>query len=192
MIASASGGIEPLFGLVFERNVMDGTQMFEINPIFEKYAKEKGFYSEDLMKKISITGSIAHVDGIDEDIKNVFSTAHDVSPEWHVRMQAAFQLHTDNAVSKTINFEEYATKEDITKAYILAFENNLKGITVYRNNSRTFQPMNLEAKKEEVVIEQVEEEAVEVKKHTCPDCGTTVEFGEGCFICLNCGYSGCS
>lgn len=194
MIANASGGIEPLFGLVFERNVMDGTQMFEVNPVFEKYAKEKGFYSNDLMQQISVTGSIVHVDGISDNVKGIFSTAHDVSPEWHVRMQAAFQLHTDNAVSKTINFEEYATKEDIAKSYILAFENNLKGITVYRNNSRTFQPMNLEAKKEEnvTVCEDVQEEAVEVKKHICPDCGTTVEFGEGCFICLNCGYSGCS
>lgn len=194
MIASASGGVEPLFGLVFERNVMDGTQLFEINPIFEKYAKEKGFYSQELMQEIALTGSIAHVNGISDNVKNIFSTAHDVSPEWHVRMQAAFQLHTDNAVSKTINFEEHATKEDIAKAYILAFENNLKGITVYRNNSRTFQPMNLEAKKEEnSALEQVQEEVVvEVKEHVCPDCGTTVEFGEGCFICLNCGYSGCS
>ncbi len=194
MIANASGGIEPLFGLVFERNVMDGTQLFEINPIFEKYAKEKGFYSQELLKEISTTGSIAHVKFAPIDAKKIFVTAHDVSPEWHVRMQAAFQLHTDNAVSKTINFEENATKEDIAKSYILAFDNNLKGITVYRNNSRTFQPMNLEAKKEEKIqIEIIEEEiSVEVKKHICPECGTSVEFGEGCFICLNCGYSGCS
>lgn len=198
MIANASGGIEPLFGLVFERNVMDGTQLFEINPVFEKYAKDHGFYTNELLKQISVTGSIAHVEGVSNTVKGIFSTAHDVSPEWHVRMQAAFQLHTDNAVSKTVNFEEDATKEDIAKAYVLAFENNLKGITVYRNNSRTFQPMNLEAKKENneeiATIEEVGivEEFAEIRKHICPDCGTTVEFGEGCFICLNCGYSGCS
>lgn len=194
MIASASGGVEPLFGLVFSRNVMDGTEMLEINPIFEKYAKDNGFYSEELMKEIAKDGSIAHVEGISDEVKQMFATAHDVTPEWHVRMQAAFQLHTDNAVSKTVNFEESATKEDIEKAYILAFENDLKGITVYRNNSRTFQPMNLDAKKgPEIELKPAqEEETVEMKKFTCPDCGTSIEMAEGCFICLGCGYSGCS
>jgi len=196
MIASASGGVEPLFGLVFSRNVMDGTEMLEINPVFEKYAKENGFYSENLMKEIAKDGSIAHVEGVSNEVKQTFATAHDVTPEWHVRMQAAFQLHTDNAVSKTVNFEESATREDIEKAYILAFENNLKGITVYRNNSRTFQPMNLDVKKTseiELKPAQAEVEAeVVLKKFTCPDCGTSIEMAEGCFICLNCGYSGCS
>ena len=196
MIASASGGVEPLFGLVFSRNVMDGTEMLEINPVFEKYAKENGFYSENLMKEIAKDGSIAHVEGVSNEIKQTFATAHDVTPEWHVRMQAAFQLHTDNAVSKTVNFEESATRKDIEKAYILAFENNLKGITVYRNNSRTFQPMNLDVKKtSEIELKPAQEEVepeVVLKKFTCPDCGTSIEMAEGCFICLNCGYSGCS
>lgn len=196
MIASASGGIEPLFGLVFSRNVMDGTEMLEINPVFEEYAKDNGFYSEELMKEIAKDGSIAHVNGISEEVKKIFATAHDVTPEGHVLMQAAFQLHTDNAVSKTINFQESATREDIEQAYVLAFNNNLKGITVYRNNSRTFQPMNLDAKKAEIPnieIKPVEEEPeVVLKKFTCPECGTSIEMAEGCFICLNCGYSGCS
>lgn len=195
MIASASGGVEPLFGLVFFRNVMDGTEMLEINPIFEKYAKDNGFYSEDLMKAIAKEGTIAHIEGISNEVKHIFATAHDVSPEWHVKMQAAFQLHTDNAVSKTVNFEETATREDIEKAYILAFENNLKGITVYRNNSRTFQPMNIDASKApEIEIKPVisEEPTGEIKKVVCPDCGNSIEMAEGCFICLNCGHSGCS
>ncbi len=204
MIASASGGVEPLFGLVFLRVVMDGTEMLEVNPIFENYAKQHGFYSKELMEKIASDGTIAHIEGIPYEVKQIFATAHDVTPEWHVKMQAAFQLHTDNAVSKTVNFEEHATREDIEKAYILAFENNLKGITVYRNNSRTFQPMNIEApKKEETAsVEICEEEKVEeiqeyqptgeVKTVTCPECGTKIEMAEGCFICLNCGYSGCS
>lgn len=194
MIASASGGVEPLFGLVFFRNVMDGTEMLEINPVFEKYAKEKGFYSENLMKEIAKDGSIAHVEGVSEEVKHIFATAHDVTPEWHVKMQAAFQLHTDNAVSKTVNFEEHATREDIEKAYILAFENNLKGITVYRNNSRTFQPMNLDAKKApELEIKPIEEEpSGEIKNVVCPECKTTIQMAEGCFICPGCGYSGCS
>lgn len=194
MIASASGGVEPLFGLVFLRNVMDGTEMLEINPIFEKYAKDNGFYSENLMKEVAKDGSVAHVSNVPKDAKNIFVTAHDVSPEWHVKMQAAFQLHTDNAVSKTINFEEQATREDIEKSYVLAFENNLKGITVYRNNSRTFQPMNLDVKKApEIELKPaLEEPKIVLKKFTCPECGTSIEMAEGCFICLNCGYSGCS
>ncbi|MDD3437060.1 MAG: vitamin B12-dependent ribonucleotide reductase [Candidatus Gastranaerophilales bacterium] len=197
MIAGASGGIEPLFGLVFFRNVMDGTEMLEVNPIFEKYARDNGFYSDELMKEIAKDGSIAHIDGISDEVKQIFVTAHDVTPQWHVLMQAAFQLHTDNAVSKTINFQEDATREDIEKAYILAFENDLKGITVYRNNSRTFQPMNLDAKKTpEIEIKPALEESYkptgEIKKFKCPDCGTSIEMAEGCFICPGCGYSGCS
>ena len=100
------------------------------------------------MGEIAQTGSIAHIDGVDEKTKEIFVTAHDISPKSHVMMQAAFQLHTDNAVSKTVNFEEDATLEDVAQAYILAYKNNLKGITVYRNNSRYSQPMLLEGKKE--------------------------------------------
>lgn len=202
MIASASGGVEPLFGLVFSRLIMDGTEMLEINPIFKDYMVKKGLYSEELMQKIAKDGSVAHVDGISDEIKHIFATAHDVSPYWHVKMQAAFQLHTDNAVSKTVNFEEHATRKDIEEAYILAYENNLKGITVYRNNSRQFQPMNLDDKKKTDVEQNVQEETKiateeyapsgEVKTVTCPECGNTIEMAEGCFICLNCGYSGCS
>ena len=200
MIAGASGGVEPLFGLVFSRLIMDGTEMLEINPIFKDYMIKNGFYSEELMQKIAKDGSIAHVDGIPEKVKHIFVTAHDVSPYWHVKMQAAFQLHTDNAVSKTVNFEENATRKDIEEAYLLAYENNLKGITVYRNNSRQFQPMNLDDKKKEEKVEEQpevskEEEynpSGEIKTVTCPECGNTIEMAEGCFICLNCGYSGCS
>ncbi len=204
MIAGASGGVEPLFGLVFSRLIMDGTEMLEINPIFKDYAVKHGFYSEDLMKEIAKTGSVAHVAGVSEEVKKIFVTAHDVSPYWHVKMQAAFQLHTDNAVSKTVNFEEHATRKDIEEAYVLAYENNLKGITVYRNNSRQFQPMNLDDKKKTEEAKQAEAETPvqddkeeynptgEIKTVTCPECGNTIEMAEGCFICLNCGYSGCS
>ena len=201
MIAGASGGVEPLFGLVFSRLIMDGTEMFEVNPIFKDYAIKHGFYSDELMSKIAKTGSIAHVDGVSDEVKHIFVTAHDVSPYWHVKMQAAFQLHTDNAVSKTVNFEEHATRKDIEEAYVLAYENNLKGITVYRNNSRQFQPMNLDDKKkeetkvEEPVVEETKEEynpTGEIKTVKCPECGNEIKMAEGCFICLKCGYSGCS
>lgn len=204
MIASASGGVEPLFGLVFSRLIMDGTEMLEVNPIFKDYMTSRGLYSDELMQKIAKDGSVAHVDGISDEIKHIFVTAHDVSPYWHVKMQAAFQLHTDNAVSKTVNFEEHATRKDIEEAYILAYENNLKGITVYRNNSRQFQPMNLDSKKKEEtkveetvepVVEEVKEEynpTGEIKTVKCPECGNEIKMAEGCFICLKCGYSGCS
>jgi ribonucleoside-diphosphate reductase alpha chain len=201
MIAGASGGVEPLFGLVFSRLIMDKTEMLEVNPIFKDYMISHGLYSDELMSKIAVDGSVAHVDGVSEEIKHIFVTAHDVTPYWHVKMQAAFQLHTDNAVSKTVNFVESATREDIEEAYILAYKSHLKGITVYRNNSRTFQPMNLkkEEKKEETPVTEVVEEVTEeynptgeVKVVTCPECGNKIEMAEGCFICLNCGYSGCS
>ncbi len=204
MIASASGGIEPLFGLVFMRNIMDGTEMLEVNPIFKEYAINHGIYSEELMRKISEEGTIAHIEGVDDKTKQIFVTAHDVTPYWHVKMQAAFQLHTDNAVSKTVNFVESATREDIENTYMLAYENNLKGITVYRNNCRPIQPMNLTKKKEET--KQVEEEIAvreeptaeeynptgEIKTVVCPECGTKIQMAEGCFICPGCGYSGCA
>lgn len=210
MIAGASGGVEPLFGLVFSRLIMDGTEMLEVNPIFKDYMVSHGLYSEKVMSQIAKEGTIAHVDGIPEKVKHIFVTAHDVTPYWHVKMQAAFQLHTDNAVSKTVNFVESATREDIKEAYILAYKNNLKGITVYRNNSRQFQPMNLDDKKKEektVEIKPVESKPEvdnknekvedynptgEIKTVKCPECGNEIQMAEGCFICLKCGYSGCS
>ncbi len=206
MIAGCSGGIEPLFGLVFTRDIMDGTKLLEINPIFENYAKENGFYSQELMEEIAKTGSIAHIAGVNDTIRTIFATAHDVRPSAHIKMQAAFQLHTDNAVSKTINFEEHATLEDVAQAYLLGYEYNLKGLTVYRNNSRWSQPMVLDNKSsdptkqtvkvEEAVIEEKIEEIAddqyEVKEVKCPECGYSIQMAEGCFICPNCGYSGCS
>lgn len=208
MIAGASGGVEPLFGLVFSRLIMDGTEMLEVNPIFKDYMLSHNLYSDNLMAQIAKDGSLSHVEGVPNEIKRIFVTAHDVAPYWHVKMQAAFQLHVDNAVSKTVNFVESATREDIKEVYILAYKNNLKGITVYRNNSRQFQPMNLDTKKKEPKIEikpieknlepKVEESREEynptgeIKTIKCPECGNEIQMAEGCFICLNCGYSGCS
>lgn len=197
MIAGASGGIEPLFGLVFSRLIMDGTELLEVNPVFEKYMKTHGLYTENLMNKIAKCGSVAHIEELPDEVKRIFVTAHDISPYWHVKMQAAFQQFTDNAVSKTVNFIESATREDIKKTYILAYKNNLKGITVYRNNSRQFQPMNLEKAKKTIEIKPIEPSkdynpTGEIKTVKCPECGAEIKMAEGCFICLNCGYSGCT
>ncbi|MFH0703167.1 MAG: vitamin B12-dependent ribonucleotide reductase [bacterium] len=159
MIAGASGGIEPLFALTFVRKVMDGTELLEVNPIFEKVAKERDFYTEELMKKISIYGSVKEIEEVPDDIQRIFVTAHDVTPEWHVKMQAAFQLHTDNAVSKTVNFEENATRDQIAETYYLAYKSDLKGITVYRNKSRAYQPMNIETKGSEKSKKQENKDA---------------------------------
>lgn len=149
IIASASGGIEPIFALVYKRaQCLDNEEMYEINPYFEKIAKEKGFYSKELMDKIAQKGSIQDFVEIPEDIRKVFITSHDISPESHVKMQAAFQKFTDNAVSKTVNFPNRATKEDVKKVYILSYKMGCKGVTVYRDGSREVQVLNIANKKD--------------------------------------------
>jgi ribonucleoside-diphosphate reductase alpha chain len=142
IIAGCSSGIEPLFALSFVRKVMDNDELMEVNPYFERIAKEKGFYSRELMRQIARKGSIADIETIPEDVRKVFATAHDVSPEWHVRMQAAFQKHTDNAVSKTVNLPHDATPEDVLKVYNLAYELGCKGITIYRDGSKENQVLS--------------------------------------------------
>jgi len=134
IIASCSSGIEPIFAVAFVRNVMGG--MLEINKLFEDIAKEKGFYSKDLIVEIAKCGSIQDIEGIPEDIKRIFVTALDISPEWHVRMQAAFQKYTDNATSKTVNLPSDVTWGNVKKVFLLAYKLKCKGITVYRYGSK--------------------------------------------------------
>ncbi len=138
VIAGCSSGIEPLFAISYVRNVGDtiGTNLVEVNPLFETIAIKEGFYSEELMKKVSKKASIQHIEEIPENIRKIFVTAHDITPEWHIRIQAAFQKYVDNAVSKTINFPYHATPRDIEKAYWLAYKLGCKGVTVYRDGSR--------------------------------------------------------
>ncbi len=142
IIAGCSSGIEPIFAVSYVRTVMDNTQMVEGNPLFESRAKEMGFYSESLMERIAEKNSILDFEEIPQDVKDVFVTSHDVSPQWHIRMQAAFQKHTENAVSKTINLPKEATVEDVMTAYDLAFELDCKGVTIYRDGSRAFQVLS--------------------------------------------------
>ncbi|MBW4827789.1 MAG: vitamin B12-dependent ribonucleotide reductase [Clostridiaceae bacterium] len=148
IIAGASSGIEPLFAISFMRNVMDNDRLVEVHPYFEKLAKERGFYSVELMEKIAEEGSISNIEEIPEDIKKIFVTAHDISPFWHIKMQAAFQNHVDNAVSKTVNFSNDATKEEVEEVYMLAYKLGCKGVTIYRDGSRENQVLST-AKKEE-------------------------------------------
>jgi ribonucleoside-diphosphate reductase alpha chain len=142
IIAGCSSGIEPLFGLTFVRKVMDGAELLEVNPVFETAAKARGFYSDELMKEIAEHGGCTNVQAVPEDVQRVFVTAHDITPEWHIRMQAAFQKYTDNAVSKTVNFPHTASAQDVEKVYMLAYKTGCKGVTIYRDGSRDEQVLS--------------------------------------------------
>jgi ribonucleoside-diphosphate reductase alpha chain len=136
IIAGCSSGIEPLFAVSYVRTVMEGTKLIEVNPHFEEVAKERGFWSRQLMERIAEKGSLHGFDEIPEDMKRLFVTAHDITPYEHIKMQAAFQKYVDNAVSKTVNFPHHATTEDVEEVYLLAYRLGCKGVTVYRDGSR--------------------------------------------------------
>jgi len=143
IIAGCSSGIEPIFAVAFVRNVMDNDELVEVNPLFKEIATREGFYSDDLMKKIAQEGSVQGIEEIPDKWRSIFITAHDITPDWHVRVQAAFQKYTDNAVSKTVNFPYSATKEEVEKVYLLAYELGCKGVTIYRDGSREEQVLNI-------------------------------------------------
>jgi len=148
IIADCSGGIEPMFSLAFIRQVMKDTRgvptiLREVNYVFEEAARKNGFYSEEMVDDIVEHGSLQHLEEVPEDLKKTFVTAHDISPEWHMRMQAAFQRHCDSSISKTINFPHEATADDVRRIYDLAVKSDVKGVTVYRDGCRDFQPMAL-------------------------------------------------
>jgi ribonucleoside-diphosphate reductase alpha chain len=143
IIADASSGIEPLFALAYvRRNVLDADELPVVNPRFERVAKERGFYSPELMRKVAREGSIQNMEEVPADVRRVFVTAHDIAPQWHIRMQAAFQRHVDNAVSKTVNAPNGATIDDVRQAYLMAYETGCKGLTIYRDGSRQIQVVN--------------------------------------------------
>jgi ribonucleoside-diphosphate reductase alpha chain len=144
IIADCSSGIEPAFSLVFIRRILNGSKLRQINPIFRQIATNAGSYSKELENQIAKTGSIQSISKIPADIRKVFKCAYDITPEWHIKMQAAFQKHCDAAVSKTINFPENATPAAVDKAYKLAYQLGCKGITIYRRHSRTHEPMSLD------------------------------------------------
>ena len=142
-IAGTSSGIEPLFALAFVRRVLGGTNLIETTPLFELLARDRGFYTPELMQKIAREGTLACLEYVAQEIKNLWVCAHDISYSWHVRMQAAFQKYTDSAVSKTINFPREATLDDVWNAYLLAWQIGSKGITVYRDASRQMQVLSI-------------------------------------------------
>jgi len=136
IIAGVSSGIEPIFALAFVRHVLDGKKLLEVNPLFETLARKEAFYSEHLMEEIAQNGHLHHLPEVPEKFRKLFVTAHDILPEDHIRMQAAFQKYTDSAVSKTVNFPHEATVDDVEKVYLLAYELGCKGVTIYRDRSR--------------------------------------------------------
>lgn len=143
IICNTSSGIEPIFALSYIRNVMDNDHLIETHPYFEQVLKERGLYTKELMEKIANSGSLHDISEIPEDLKEIFVTSHDVSPEYHIKMQAAFQEYTDNAVSKTVNFKHDATEQEVRQVYDLAFDLGCKGVTIYRDGSRDSQVLNI-------------------------------------------------
>ncbi len=174
MIADCSSGIEPLFAVSFvKENILDNNSLVITNKYFEKIAKEREFYSEKLMKKIAKIGSIQDINEIPEDVRKIFVTSHDISPEWHIKMQAAFQKYTDNAVSKTVNFPNTATSKDIEDVYWLAYKLGCKGVTVYRDGSRTKQVLSTKKDKKQTF------DTIEPRKRPATTSGTTQKIITG-------------
>jgi len=217
MIAHCSGGCEPVFALAYVKNVMDNTELTYVHEYLKEMLKERNLYTPELMKKIIEQGSLQHIDEIPKNIKEIFVTAHDITPKDHIKMQAAFQKYTDNAVSKTVNFPSEASIDDIDKVYKLAYKLNCKGVTVYRDGSRGMQIMSVGNKVNEGIKRDVDKLATELKekilnngnkqkerkgkitlskktgkKDQCPECGTKMQFKEGCASCPKCGFSFCN
>ncbi len=217
MLAEASGGVEPNFALSFIKNVMDGTELVYANRYFEQIIKERGLNDPELLREIARVGTAQPFEKeIPRDIRRVFVTSQDIAPEWHIRMQAAFQKYVDSAISKTINFPSSATMQDVERGYLLAHKLKCKGVTVYRDGSRDAQVLNIgkvnkKGERKSVIAaprvspygatpakkpacETKHKSKAELKKEgKCPECDSkSVDLGEGCITCHACGYSACS
>lgn len=211
MMADCSSGIEPIFALSFVKNVVDEGGLTYTNPLFEAALRSdtKTVDSEqEILREVNRTGSLHDV-AVPSWMKETFRTAHDITPQWHIKMQAAFQKYTDNAVSKTINFPATATIDDIRSAYFLAWKSGCKGITVYRDKSKELQVLATSAQpiansnKPKLAQSQIrvktlaqrQAESVTTNPHEvsiCPECGSATTFSEGCVSCHNCGWSACT
>jgi ribonucleoside-diphosphate reductase alpha chain len=189
IISGCSSGIEPLFAVCYVRNVMDNDRLIEVNPYFEQMARDEGFYSDELIEEISRHGTIQEIDGIPDHVKELFVCAHDIAPEWHIRMQAAFQKNTDNAVSKTVNFPADATVEDVKHVYILAYKLGCKGVTIYRDSSREGQVLTKgDTVKGDNVAGAHPDVKAKSKKRSWSLIGKTIKMETGCgplYITIN-------
>jgi ribonucleoside-diphosphate reductase alpha chain len=186
IIANCSGGVEPLFSLAFLRHVLRGQKqgekpLVEVNELFRRVAQERGFLSEALLERLAAEGTLLHIAEVPEDVRRVFVSAHDISPEWHMRMQAAFQQHCDSSISKTINFPRSATVADVEKIYHLAYELGCKGVTVYRDGCRAGQPMALKNGEPDNACAEASEGAVVAPSDS--EAGRPVPQHAPCEIC---------
>lgn len=181
IMAGCSSGVEPIFALAFTRNVMDDDRLIEVNEPFQAILQETGYYSEELIEKVAKAGNVKDVTELPEALRDVFVTAYEVSPEWHIKMQAAFQEYTDNAVSKTVNFPQEATREDIQRVYQLAYDLNCKGVTVYRSGSREGEVLTVGHKEAEkqATVEQVKAPPAP-RKRPMVTTGQTIRIKTGC------------
>ncbi|MEE4312631.1 MAG: vitamin B12-dependent ribonucleotide reductase [candidate division KSB1 bacterium] len=182
IIADCSSGIEPLFAVCFVRNVLDDNRLLYTHPEFEKMARERGFYSPELMDNIAVEGGVQKFDEVPEDLKSLFITSHDIEPKWHVKMQAAFQEFTDNAVSKTVNFPNDATETDVREVYMLAYKHGCKGVTIYRDGSRDVQVLKKGTKPEAKDTQEAVENLAATGKMVRPEIldGKTIKMKTGC------------
>ncbi len=164
IMANASSGVEPLFAVSYVRQVMDNDILVEVHPYFEAVARQRGFYSLELMQRIAEHGTLHNMEDVPEDIRKLFVTAHDITPEVHIRMQAAFQKYTDNAVSKTVNFSNGATIQDVARVYELAYQLDCKGVTIYRDGSRDQQVLSTGKKERQAVPADLDHEKSTAKR----------------------------
>lgn len=207
MLADTSSGIEPVFALAYRKNVVAEEGLSYLNKYFEQELKESRWADGDaehkvrdrIVREVAEAGSVAHVSGVPEEVMSVYRTAHDITPEWHVQMQAAWQKYTDNAVSKTINFPHSATIEDVEGAYMMAWKSGCKGITIYRDGSKEGQILsvgtehvtrNTEIK--QIIQSKIRTETLKERGKKCPECGGKLITEEGCSKCYGCGFSMCN
>ncbi len=180
IIAGCASGIEPFYALAYQRNVLDGARLTEVNPAFQAAAAAEGFASDGLFAAVAEHGGVRGRDDVPVSAQRRFPTAHEIEVAWHVRMQAAFQRHVHAAVSKTINLRKDASPADVKAAYELAYELGCKGITVYRDTSREGQVLVTGARA-----------AIIAASPTCPECSSVLIEQSGCRLCRHCGWSVC-
>lgn len=211
MLSDASSGIEPVFALAYTKNVVEDNGLSYINKYFEDELATSLWADGDaehkvrdrIVREVASAGSVTHVSGVPEEVKSVYRTAHDISPEWHIKMQAAWQKYTDNAVSKTINFPHSATIDEVANAYMMSWKMGCKGITIYRDGSKDIQILSVGSEKKseiqgsQIIQSKIKTETLKERtaksKHmsVCPECGGKLAIEEGCAKCYGCGFSVC-
>lgn len=197
ILAGCSSGIEPIYALSLVRRVLEGQRLYEVHPLFQRTAEERGFWSEALASELAERGRARGLDAVPADVQALFPTAYDVPPEQHVRMQAAFQAHSHSAVSKTVNLPAEATPAEVESIYLLAFTLGCKGVTVYRDGSRQAQVLSFGERGRDPtppggVAAAVGPPSAQQPAHVvCPECGGAVTGDGRCSVCIACGWSAC-